>query len=412
MTPGIRFEHFNSTIAAAAAGPGRFQPGRQFPQVANMPNWNDVAPRLGVAYDLFGNAKTALKGSVGRYMVAYSTVGFAQVYDPMFLSTDTRTWTDINKDGIAQDTELGPSQNRSFGIAPTRVADPNVKRPYSMEYSLSVEREVARGVSATIGYFRRDYHRQLWSHNVLAEPSDYAPLTTTNPLDGSPLTVYSLDRARLGQVSIIDQNSDTDSRVYNGIEGTFTARVAQGRLFGGFSTDRQVSNNCQVFATTNLTVASNPNTFRFCDQSQYHIPFRTQYKLAGSYPLALGLQVSGSFQSYPGTTTYGNGATNVPWLNVNYVVNSRIVPGLVQSQETIPLISPGNKYLDRWNQMDLRLAKKFRARGVEWQVQADLFNSLNSNVVIQQNQTFGASLDQPTQILQGRLLSLGVQLHF
>jgi len=48
----------------------------------------------------------------------------------------------------------------------------------------------------------------------------------------------------------------------------------------------------------------------------------------------------------------------------------------------------------------------------DWQVQADLFNSLNSNVVIQQNQTFGTSLDQPTQILQGRLLTLGAQLHF
>jgi len=27
----------------------------------------------------------------------------------------------------------------------------------------------------------------------------------------------------------------------------------------------------------------------------------------------------------------------------------------------------------------------------DWQVQADLFNSLNSNVVIQQNQTFGTT---------------------
>jgi hypothetical protein len=58
------------------------------------------------------------------------------------------------------------------------------------------------------------------------------------------------------------------------------------------------------------------------------------------------------------------------------------------------------------------LLEKFKMRRGDWQVQADLFNSLNSNVVIQQNQSFGASLDQPTQILQGRLLTLGAQLHF
>jgi len=77
------------------------------------------------------------------------------------------------------------------------------------------------------------------------------------------------------------------------------------------------------------------------------------------------------------------------------------------------LIPPGSKYLPRWNQLDLRLAKKFRFRDSGyWQVQTDLFNSLNSHVVIQQNQTYGSALDQPTQVLQGRLFSFGAQFHF
>ena len=77
------------------------------------------------------------------------------------------------------------------------------------------------------------------------------------------------------------------------------------------------------------------------------------------------------------------------------------------------MIPPGSKYLDRLNQLDLRLAKKFKFRDSGyWQVQADVFNSLNSHVVIQQNQTYGTALDQPTQVLQGRLLSLGAQFHF
>jgi hypothetical protein len=41
-----------------------------------------------------------------------------------------------------------------------------------------------------------------------------------------------------------------------------------------------------------------------------------------------------------------------------------------------------------------------------------MFNALNSNVVLAQNQSFGATLDQPTQILQPRLLRVSAQWKF
>ena len=53
-----------------AAGP--FTPARDFGRIENVPNWKDVDPRFGVAYDLFGNGKTAVKASIGRYVVARS----------------------------------------------------------------------------------------------------------------------------------------------------------------------------------------------------------------------------------------------------------------------------------------------------------------------------------------------------
>lgn len=36
--------------------------------ITGAPNWRDLSPRMGVAYDLFGNGKTALKGTLNRYV--------------------------------------------------------------------------------------------------------------------------------------------------------------------------------------------------------------------------------------------------------------------------------------------------------------------------------------------------------
>ena len=45
-------------------------------------------------------------------------------------------------------------------------------------------------------------------------------------------------------------------------------------------------------------------------------------------------------------------------------------------------------------------------------LQLDLYNALNSNVVLQENQNYGSSLGQPQQVLQGRLLRISNQIKF
>ena len=81
-----------------------------------MPCWTDVTPRLGLAYDLFGDARTALKFGINKFM-AGQTLGFAQRYNPFSSQSDTRTWNDLNRDDIAQDNEIGPSNIANFGSA-------------------------------------------------------------------------------------------------------------------------------------------------------------------------------------------------------------------------------------------------------------------------------------------------------
>jgi hypothetical protein len=416
LNPGVRIELFNTFIPKEVSPAGRFVPMREYGPIHNLPNWKDWAPRLGGVYDVSGDGKTAIKAHAGKYMRAFSTVGFAQVYNPLRQETDRRTWTDTNRDDIAQNSEIGPvvTPFNTTGVL-NRVADPDILRPYQWEYSLGLQRELMSGVSVSFNWVRRDFSRLFWTDNVLTTFDDYTVIQIANPvIAGEMIPIYNLNRTKLGQVSQIDKNSDKNKRWYNGYDVGFSARVrGGGNIYGGASIGRQLTANCDI---------DDPNSLRFCDQRELDMPYLTQFKMSASYPLPLGVQISGNWQGYPGQpggtarqdATYDPAISRVidPSLNVNYVVDRTVVPSLVQTSVTVPLIKPGTKYLPRWNQIDVRLAKKFRLRNVSFQGQLDIFNILNASSVLNVTETFGSSLDRPTAILQGRLFAIGAQLNF
>lgn len=69
LSPGLRWDHFNSSLPEQSAAAGRFVPERHFAAVPNVPNWNNVVPRFGWAYDVTGRGRTAVKGNIGLYVL-------------------------------------------------------------------------------------------------------------------------------------------------------------------------------------------------------------------------------------------------------------------------------------------------------------------------------------------------------
>ena len=228
-----------------------------------------------MVYDLTGDAKTAVKGSVNKYNRNYTT-DFANRYDPLALQSDTRNWSDCdytpgtstcsgrvlptNGDGIAQDNEIGPSNNRNLGIVPTRRADPNLARPYDIEYSLGVTRQVMRGVSVTGAWYRRDTYDLEQQINTLVTVDDFAIVHHAEPArhrrTRSPSTT-SIGRSR-GRSICSTPRPPIARRRASATPGSRSAsrrgcRAAR-NLFGGWSADRLITVGCAGF---------DPNTFRY-----------------------------------------------------------------------------------------------------------------------------------------------------
>ena len=80
----------------------RFFPGASFDKADGVTGYNDIAPRMGLAYDVFGDGKTAVKVNLSKYFQATANDG---VYinankASTFAQTSNRAWADGNKNFV------------------------------------------------------------------------------------------------------------------------------------------------------------------------------------------------------------------------------------------------------------------------------------------------------------------------
>src|SRR5262249_3078954 len=321
LSYGGRYDYFNASTPAESDTDGRFmsaaaQAARlDIAPVTCVPCWHDWAVRFGASYDLFGNGKTGLKTSVGKFL-GQQALGLASSVNPGASQTDTRAWTDLDRNGTIFDAagnvqlnELGASRNNNFGLPGigTTQFDPGLPRPTNWEETVSVQHELVPNVSLTAGYYHRTFQHLQYTRNTLVDPNaDYTPFTITVPRNANlpdggsqTITMYNLNPNKLGIVNNVLTWSDQNSRVYNGVELSVNARFARRAfVFGGVTTERTAINNCDGPVTTTAnTTPSNPNNFRFCNQVP---PFQTLYKASGAYNFPYGLNVSATFQARPG----------------------------------------------------------------------------------------------------------------
>lgn len=406
INPGVRIDLLANSFPEQNVLAGRFVGERHFAAVKDVLKWKDVSPRIGAAYDLFGDGTTAIKGSFGKFVqLEQSTTALR--YNPLVLSTDSRTWRDLNGDDIAQENEIGPSTNNAFGTRRNVNPDPNLLRPYTWLSNLGVQRQMWSGASLSATYYRRDFERIFITQNLAIPVSEttYTLLNIPDPRgNGQMVQVYNLNPAFRGLLNELDTNSDSAKQTYNGVDVSFTARFGHGGTATvGTSTGRVVSLTCQVSDPNGAVVTGFvTRSLRFCDQSQYSIPFQTTFKAIANYPMPFGIRLAGVFQSNPGAER-----------PTNYVVNRTAIPNLTQTSVTVQLNEPGSQYYGRINQLDISAGREFRISGnLRLTPKINLYNALNRNPVLTEITTFGSSLGRVQAVLPPRILQLNALLRW
>jgi hypothetical protein len=449
---GVRLDFLNAQVDAQDIAAGPFTPAHHFDAIKNVPNWKDVDPRVGVSYDLFGNGKTALKASVGRYVVGDSYT-IARAINPVQSSVNsvTRTWAapagvtysgtynpfdDCDLLNPAANTkrpgavQCGAINNPAFGQLTARTTnyDADVvegwhKRPYNWEGQISVQRELVPRVSAYVGYSRRWYGNLFATRNLAVSNADFTPYCVTLPANDSRLPGTGTQQCGYFDVNrnIAPNNLIFNSSkvggiddIYDGFDFDVNARLPGNALIsGGLSWGRERINTCTLKDDLSLTApasarTSDPRADAFCDT---HPNWNPQIKGQVAYRLPWDVSFSATYQSLSGPEIRAQCPVN------STVSGAPLCPASLSrpftgAAPTVDIVSAGLIYGDRIYQTDIRFSRTIRTGHTTVRPTVSVYNLFNSNAVQTYTNTYGLAWQAPQTIMQSRFVDIGVQVDF
>jgi len=443
INAGLRFDYFKNNFPQQQLGPTVWTPTRNvtIPAV-DYSSLKDITPRVGLAYDVFGNGKTAFKLAWGKYVAGGDPTGGNPISNLSYIAH--RSWTPKLAFGSpnyytpqcdllnpAANGDCGASDNALFGqLTPSAKVDPATytgwgHRGWSQEFSASVQHEIVPRLSVDVGYFRRWYGNFTVVDNLAVSPADFTNYSITVPNDPRlPLSgsvISGIPEVNPAKASLVD-NYTTFASAYgnryehwNGMDVTVSARPRAGfTLQGGLSTGRTSTDNCELYAK--VPEVSLQFGIIAVPPSQCHVDtnFLTQFKLLGTYLVPkIDVQFGATFQSAPG-----------PQITANELVlpfQAGLPTFSAAGVRLINLLEPGSTYTQHVNQLDLRFSKILRmgmANRYRVSINFDLANALNANYYLGQNGTWGTagapapSWLAPLNIIDARLFKFGGQFDF
>ena len=414
----------------------------QFERTISVDSFNDITPRFGLAYDVFGNGRTAVKFNMGHYLDAATNDGAYTRNNPAdrTVSTYDRNWTDTDNDKVVDCDILnfdangecaaltGNSLNFGGLSGTTTQVNPETLRGWGVrendwQWGLTVQQELLPRVSVEVGYSRRWFQGFVVTDNLNRDPSEYDSWTINAPSDprlpgggGYPITTYVPTDAAAAEPAQNHITFEKDfgpqrTNYWHGVDVTLNTRLRQGLTFQfGTSTGRGVQDTC---ATSTRIDSPDPRNCREVD------PFRTTIRGLGSYTIPrVDVLVSATIRSEPPDEL--DAEMPVPNSVVRQLLGRLPRGASPNGNTTIDLHDSEHRIFadSRRTQIDMRLAKILRFGSTRADVGVDIGNLLNTNYATDFEDTYqfgqpdGGTWADPTAVYTPRFVRLNFTVNF
>ncbi len=408
---GLRFEQLEGYLPAQSSPPSQFsaaniggfaaQP-RSYDEIRNVVKWNTAGPRVSAVLDLSGDGKTAAKASAGRYYYVLSTGGGGvSNVNRNGSYSETYGWVDRNGDRRFQIGEQTGAPVVSAVVVNGAILssiDPNFSRPYTDEFNVGVDREIAANVKLSAVYtYRREKNLQA-SRN----PADgvYATTLTSAVDPGIDGVVGTADDGSYGFYQrlspanpVVITNDPNVVQSYKGLELTLTKRLSnRWQMLAGYTLSKNQIDGISVDVSPNFLINANGNissdaqvggSSRCSGCGAANADRPNQFKLTGMYLLPFhDVIVSGNFRSQQGPA-------------FTRQISRALAFG---ANQTINLEPLGSTRIGTLTTVDFRVGKlfKFGNRSVEASVDFDNVTNANTAFNVRSLTTATAFTDPTT----------------
>jgi hypothetical protein len=435
---GVRWDRQDDQVAAVSVAAHAFQgqptidgtPFNLFPAI-DVPNvragvvWNTVAPRVGVTYDLTGDARNVIKGSYALYFEQRSAGQLSKALNPVGSARIDLGWTDLNGDKVVQANEINQGLIRSVtgfdpaspaSLVSTNTVDPGITAPRTNEIVVGFGKEMAGDVGINASYVWRKYDNFIWNDTLGLTSADYSPVTLTPPASSCPsgarceTVTYFVPKVTLPSAYVVTNRPDF-RHVYNGLELVVRKRSSRGWMLNG-----SYSYNTTIEYYDSPAAYEDPTNIAQRNGSQYApsggigggggsnlagiaINAKWIVKLNGSYRLPYNVNVSAT----------GDLRQGYPFAQA---VNIASRPN--RAAAIAVLLDPvGAQRFPSVQTMDFRLDRAFKVGRTKLLPSFDMFNLLNANTVMgQRTNQNAANANQVFGILAPRIARVGLMVTF
>jgi hypothetical protein len=356
--------------------------------------WTDWEPRLGLAFDPWGDGKTAFKAGFNRYTSA------------MYVWYDS---FNPNSPSIEYYMQLAPGN--FYGPIFTQVPAgfnylaKDLKRPYVLEYTAGVSRSLGDGWKGELMYIAKRYRSFITTELDNAALAFYSQMTIANPLGGT-MTIFDQTPAFPSSPTGYYDNNPYAYRDYDAVMADVEKKFANGSFLRAnytwsraFGTGNQDFDEVGASATSagvlywnEPNVKANGFSEGLLDQDRTH-----QIKVQGIAMLPAGFILG---VNYFGTS--GPAYNRIFYYRLAKLGLLKFLPEKRGAQRY-----PFAHYLD------VRVEKSFKLFEKSLSIFADIFNPLNLNETLSTANILGtADYKKITAIQDPRYVQLGFRFTY